>query len=101
MFGLSIFLKPAASAVMAYFPGGTIGKTNLPASSVLIRVVVFRSGLSRVTVALGITAPAGSISVPVIDPAVVWAARHGGSETGARQATTVAITAHLSDTKLL
>src|SRR5262245_1391699 len=86
---------------MVYLPGRTIGKTNLPAASVLVGVVVFRSGLSSITAASGTTAPAGSISVPVIDPAVVCAPIHCGNETIVRQATTMTIAAHFSDWKPL
>ena len=61
---LENFLKPAASTVSTYWPGGRAVIANRPASSAVVVWLVPRSASVMLTDARGIEAPDGSFAVP-------------------------------------
>jgi hypothetical protein len=67
-------LKPWASTVIVYRPGGTAVKTNPPVTSVWVLRLSPVVSLATVTPADGIGCPVESATLPVITPVTVWPA---------------------------
>ena len=67
------FLKPPLFIVMRYVPASSSGKEKLPSSLVAASRAAPVRSLTTLTIAPGTTAPLGSVSVPVIVPAVFCA----------------------------
>ena len=66
-------LNPDAWAEMLYEPTGRKRRLYTPAAFVFASVVMLVLTFLAVTVAFGTTPPAGSVTVPVIEPVMVWA----------------------------
>src|SRR5947208_8987116 len=64
---------PGGSAVTVCSSIGRSGKLKAPASVLCVELAILVAVLVAVILTLGIAAPDGSVTVPVIAPVVVWA----------------------------
>src|SRR5262249_3569486 len=67
------FLKPAASIDNVYVLGGKVGKTKRPSLSVVVVWEKLFVSSTTLTEAPGTEACCASLTVPAIEPLVVWA----------------------------